>query len=117
VFAAPVWTVGLEADGEAGPAAVLDGVLDGLMTDCVMVLTPVTVLVTLPYDGGIPPPDGLTTGGAGGGDGAADEATTGELTGGAGGGDGAELEATALVTTTLDADDDGAGRGVAGFWI
>jgi len=86
VFAAPVWTDGLEADGEAGPAVVLDGALDGLMTDCVMVLTPVLVLVTLPYAGGMPPPDGKTTGGAGGGgraaDETADEATADEATAG-----------------------------------
>jgi len=110
VFAAPVWTDGLETDGVAATAAVLDGVLDGLTTDCVMVLTPVTVLVTLPYDGGMPPPDGLT-GGAGGGAGAADVATTAEV---AGGGTGAEL----LATTLVAADEaTGVGRGVAGFWI
>jgi len=126
VFAAPVWTDGLDADGDAGPAGVVDGVLDGLMTDCVMVLTPVKVLVTLPYDGGMPPPDGLGAGGAGGGDGAAEEATAGGL---AGGGfaaelgatalEGTALETTALVTAALEAGDDAVadGSGVAGFWI
>jgi hypothetical protein len=115
VFAAPVWTDGLEADGDAGPTAELDGVLVGLMTDCVMVLTPVTVLVTLPYDGGVPPPDGFTTGGAGDGDGAADVTMADEP---AGDDAGAELGIATLVTATLvTADDTGVGRGVAGFWI
>jgi len=95
VLAAPVWTDGLEADGDAGPVVVLDAGLDGLTTDWVTVAPPILVLVTLPYDGGMPPPDGRTTGGAGradeaggagGGDGAAEAATEDETTGGAGGG-------------------------------
>jgi len=88
VFAAPVWTDGLDADGDAAPAVVPEALLaglDGLMTDCVTVLTPVLVLVTLPYDGGTPPPDGLTIGGGitadvttGGGGATADVTTGGE---------------------------------------
>jgi len=91
VFAAPVWTDGLEADGDAGPAVVLVAGLDGLMTDCVMVAPPVLVLVTLPYAGGMPPPDGRTTGGAGG---AGDAGNAGGA-GGAGGRDGAADETAA----------------------
>jgi hypothetical protein len=65
-FALPDWTAGLEDDGEAADEAELGPAgLDGLTTVAVMVLETFAVEVTLPYEGGIPPPDGLTTGGAG----------------------------------------------------
>lgn len=103
VLAAPVWTDGLDGVGEdAAGAPLVAGLVDGFTTVAVFVLTFEMVEVTLPYDGGIPPPDG--TGLTGGGAVAVVTAVGLE--------DGAVTAGGAV-----DAGGAGTDTGVAGFWI